>query len=182
VYSFGVGEDVSFDLAVIEKFGAQVHAFDPTPKSVEWVKKQTLPSKFRFHELGVAGHDGVARFSLPRPDYVSYSVSDEPPDGERVVEAQVERLATIMKRLGHSRIDLLKMDIEGSEYSVIDDLAKSRPEISQLLVEFHHEIGNPQSVMQTRNAISRLNALGYQLFHTSETGREYSFIRAALSK
>ena len=30
VYSFGVGQDASFDLALIERFGATVHAFDPT--------------------------------------------------------------------------------------------------------------------------------------------------------
>jgi len=32
VYSLGIGEDISFDLALIEKYGARVHAFDPTPK------------------------------------------------------------------------------------------------------------------------------------------------------
>src|SRR5262245_45261334 len=42
VYSVGVGEDISFDLALIERFGLQVHAFDPTPKSVRWVKQQSL--------------------------------------------------------------------------------------------------------------------------------------------
>jgi hypothetical protein len=41
VYSFGVGEDASFDLAVIERYGAEVHAFDPTPSSIDWVNKQT---------------------------------------------------------------------------------------------------------------------------------------------
>ncbi|HEX7718479.1 MAG TPA: hypothetical protein VF389_01635, partial [Woeseiaceae bacterium] len=31
VYSFGIGEDVEFDLFLIERFGLVVHAFDPTP-------------------------------------------------------------------------------------------------------------------------------------------------------
>ena len=34
VYSFGVGEDVTFDLALIDRYGMTVHAFDPTPKSI----------------------------------------------------------------------------------------------------------------------------------------------------
>ena len=29
VYSFGVGQDISWDLAMIERFGVTVHAFDP---------------------------------------------------------------------------------------------------------------------------------------------------------
>ena len=34
VYSFGVGDNVAWDLAMIRRFGVQVHAFDPTPASV----------------------------------------------------------------------------------------------------------------------------------------------------
>ncbi len=34
VYSFGVGEDVSFDLDLISRCGCTIHAFDPTPKAV----------------------------------------------------------------------------------------------------------------------------------------------------
>jgi hypothetical protein len=32
IYSFGVGEDVSFDLELIEKYNCHVFAFDPTQK------------------------------------------------------------------------------------------------------------------------------------------------------
>ena len=48
VYSFGVGEDISFDIALIKKFNAVVYAFDPTPKSIEWLKKSPPPRKFSF--------------------------------------------------------------------------------------------------------------------------------------
>src|ERR1043166_677122 len=48
VYSFGVGEDISFDVALIESTGCQIWAFDPTPKSQNWVSKQSLPRQFRF--------------------------------------------------------------------------------------------------------------------------------------
>src|SRR6185369_4693663 len=49
VYSVGVGTDVSFDLELIGRFGLRVHAFDPTPRSIEWIRKQVLPSEFEFH-------------------------------------------------------------------------------------------------------------------------------------
>lgn len=38
IYSFGTGRDLSFDLALIDRHGARVHAFDPTPASVQWVR------------------------------------------------------------------------------------------------------------------------------------------------
>src|SRR5262245_49383259 len=49
VYSFGVGEDASFDMALIERFGLTIHAFDPTPKSIEWAKRQGFSDRFVMH-------------------------------------------------------------------------------------------------------------------------------------
>src|SRR6187402_2180865 len=62
VYSFGVGEDASFDIALIERWGLQVHAFDPTPRSIEWVEAQALPSAFHFSPFGIADFDGKGAF------------------------------------------------------------------------------------------------------------------------
>ena len=46
VYSFGVGEDASFDLELIGRFGCTIHAFDPTPRSIAWVAGQCRPRPF----------------------------------------------------------------------------------------------------------------------------------------
>src|ERR1700682_4716227 len=50
VYSFGVGEDISFERELIQRFEARVHAFDPTPRSLRWLKSQALPKGFFFHD------------------------------------------------------------------------------------------------------------------------------------
>jgi hypothetical protein len=72
VYSFGVGEDISFDEDVITKFRCKVYAFDPTPKSKLFVEKHTNSNKFIFHDYGIADYDGKAKFYLPEnPEYVS---------------------------------------------------------------------------------------------------------------
>ena len=44
VYSVGTGEDLSFDLAIIERFGCAVHGFDPTPKTVDSLMRLDLPA------------------------------------------------------------------------------------------------------------------------------------------
>ena len=36
IYSFGIGEDISFDKAVLEAHSVQIFGFDPTPKSIKW--------------------------------------------------------------------------------------------------------------------------------------------------
>jgi hypothetical protein len=43
VYSFGVGDNLAWEVAMIARFGLTVHAFDPTPPSIAWVGKQKLP-------------------------------------------------------------------------------------------------------------------------------------------
>lgn len=173
VYSFGVGADISFDLECIHRFSLHVHAFDPTPRSMEWLATQRLPPEFHFHEYGLADFDGSLVFSPPdNPAHVSFST--QPRAGNKVT-CPVRRLSTIMKELGHDHLDLLKMDIEGSEYAALEKMVADGIKPVQLCVEFHHrwpEIG-PQ---RTNRAIDLLRSAGYELFDVSASGEEFSFI------
>jgi len=177
VYSFGVGDDISFDLSLIETFGCHVFAFDPTPKSIAWIDKQVLPPHFHFHGYGIAAHDGEAVFSPPlNPEHISYSLLTRPETMDAAVKAPVYRLQTIMNCLGHSHIDILKMDIEGAEYDVIEQLVASTLEIRQLLVEFHHRFA-AVGWQPTKTAVELLDQGGYKTFHISPSGEEFSFLR-----
>ena len=177
VYSLGVGEDISFDLTLIEKTGARVYAFDPTPRSIRWVKSQQLPDEFKLYEYGIAGYDGVARFKPPaNPDHVSHTILDKPETTDKAIEVEVHRLKTIMKELGHDKIELLKMDIEGAEYEVLDDLVSSHLDVKQILVEFHHRWDNV-GYWKTLKTIRKLRGVGYRVFHISKSGDEYSLIK-----
>ena len=184
VYSIGVGEDISWDLAMIERFGVHIHAFDPTPKSIAWIKSQQLPDKFHLHEFGVATFDGVARFAVPRPGFASYSMNDaRNSPSTSVVEAPVRRLTSLMEIAGHAgrRIDVLKMDVEGAEIDVIEKFPSMGVEVDQFLVEFHHTVGNLAQVASTRRAIQTLNQCGFRLFYNSPVGKEFSFLRTGES-
>lgn len=177
VYSFGVGDDLSFDVSLIERYGLDVHAFDPTPRSIAWVRSQNLPDRLHFHDFGLADYDGEALFQAPEiPGHMSYTIAPGGgPDSNRV-SGTVRRLPTIMEELGHDRIDVLKLDIEGAEYGVIDDLLEGGLGVRQLLVEFHHGLHgiHPKA---TRRALEALERYGYEIFFVSPGGREISFIR-----
>jgi len=54
--------------------------------------------------------------------------------------------------LKHSKIDLLKMDIEGAEYSVLKDMESVNIRPKQLLIEFHHRFPNV-GIGETKKAI-----------------------------
>ena len=80
--------------------------------------------------------------------------------------------------LGHQEIEILKMDIEGAEYEVVDDLVKTPTiRVRQVLVEFHHfSLNVPVEAIST--AIRRLEQAGFRLFNISGKGFEFSFIRS----
>jgi len=179
IYSIGVGEDISFDLALIQRFGMQVHAFDPTPQSVEWLQGQTPPPEFVFHAYGIAGVDGSCAFVPPEnPAHVSHTIVPRT-SSRRAIKVPMHRLGTIMRELRHASIDLLKMDIEGAEYDVLADMISQRIPVKQLLVEFHHRW--PQiGVGRTKQAIQALNAAGYRIFNVSPSGEEYSFLQFSI--
>lgn len=177
VYSFGVGRDISFDRALIEQFDAEVHAFDPTPISMEWLKQQAVPAGFHFHPYGIGASDGVAKFALPTAHGVSFTML---PDiaSKAFAEGEICRLPTILARLGHPRIHILKMDIEGAEYDVIPEVVAAAERIDQLLIEFHHRLlTGPGGVARTRQALASLSDAGFRLFYVSPRGLEYCFIR-----
>ena len=175
-YSFGVGNDISFDLAMINRYDFNVHAFDPTPTSREWLATQPLPNSFNFHAYGLAGYDGLAEFSLPANHSVSFTMLGNIKK-RRALSAEVFKLSTIRRKLGHEKIDLCKMDIEGAEYQVIADIIAEREHIDQLLIEFHHRmIKGALGLDMTRNAVALLTEAGFSLFHVSR-GLEFSFLR-----
>lgn len=180
-YSFGAGTNISFDTELAEKFGLKINLFDPTPKSIQYVKVQKLNPDYSFEEIGIADFSGNAKFYLPlNPDFVSATLEKQS-DSQKFVEVRVERLSEIMERNKHKYLDLLKMDIEGAEYDVIDDILKSGIEIHQLLVEFHHRFPS-LGIKKTRNAIEKLRNAGFALFHVSNTGEELSFINLKFYK
>lgn len=125
IYSFGIGEDLSFSEAVIEA-GGVVYAFDPTPKAIKFVGDHKLFSNANFHffPYGLSDKDGKEDFYLPkRDDWVSASViQHHNVDNKKVIKVEMKTLRSIMRELGHNHIDVLKMDIEGSEYKVAVNL------------------------------------------------------------
>jgi len=181
VYSFGIGENISFDLELISHFGVNVHSFDPTPRSLEWLDRQKLPERFIVHRYGLANYEGACMLFPPEnPLYVSHSAIQRRSSASPI-EVPVHKIGTIMQLLGHDRINLLKMDIEGAEYDVLADLLATGIRVDQLLVEFHHRWPSV-GLDRTREAIRQLNRAGHHIFNVSPNGEEYSFKRVSSAK
>ena len=159
-YCAGAGEDISFDCALAERFRCTVRIIDPTPRAIRHFDNlakavkagEAFPindstedhytisaedlQRLTFLQFGISDRDQELKFYLPKnPAHVSCSTVNLQRTEEYFV-AQCFRLESIMKQLGDSSIDLLKMDIEGAECAVIRDLATAKQLPRILLVEF----------------------------------------------
>lgn len=181
IYSFGIGEDLSFSEAIIEA-GGHVYAFDPTPKAIQYVENHrifTYPN-FHFYDWGLSDKDEKEKFYLPkRNDWVSGSVIlHHCVDSENMVETQMYTLRSIMRKLEHDHIDILKMDIEGSEFKVVNNLMN--PELEPIgfkacLMETHERFFSleERGCVDDLYRIMRENGF-YDLYGTA---KEPSFIK-----
>ncbi|MCT4590191.1 MAG: FkbM family methyltransferase [Carboxylicivirga sp.] len=178
VYSIGIGEDISFDQAIIDTFGCKVYGFDPTPKSIEWVKNNVSNNNFIFEPVGIGVETGTSTFYLPKNEqHVSGSLShNDVTDKSQAIEVKIKRFIDMARAHNHHTIDVLKMDIEGSEYDVMPDILDSDIKINQILIEVHHRL-IPNGNAKTKNLIKLMNQNGYKVFAVSDLAEEISFIR-----
>lgn len=179
VYSAGIGDDISFGLDIIKHFGATVYCFDPSPSSVAWIEKYNLPFEFKFFPYGISDHDGEILIYSSKEKESDFTLHCGSKETSIPIEVPVMRISSIMKELGHTRIDLLKLDIETQEYAVIKDMIECRIKPAQMVIVFHHNL--PETgIFMTREALRSLKKYGYKIVHINPSGYVYSFVHRDL--
>ncbi|MEO5869827.1 MAG: FkbM family methyltransferase [Gemmatimonadaceae bacterium] len=115
-YCAGVGEDIRIERFLAETRKAQVWAFDPTPRSIAYMARSTHDrTHLHFMPVGLWSENTTLRFNAPEnPEHVSHSIVEDL-GGADSFEALCRSIPSVMTELGHDRIDLLKMNIEGAE-------------------------------------------------------------------
>lgn len=175
-YSFGIGTDFSFEMELVQKYGMDVYAFDPCPGVIEEMKRHNLPKKLKYYPWGLSNEDALKTFYCPS-DGVNYSEYFAPWTGNDKTQMQVYRLSTLMEKIGHDHIDILKMDIEGSEFFALPDILNMGVVFDQLCMETHARIF-PDSVDKVRSLKRLLNSHGYLM--VSYSGEDQTYIRKNL--
>ena len=175
IYGGGVGRDITFEHALVARFGSSVVLFDPSPTGLATMRRaENQIPQFKFHPAALSDRTGTLRLSAPK-DADEGSWFTQTPGEEAVVEVPCVDLATLMRQNGHDHIDLLKIDIEGAEYGVLDDLLRRQVPVRQVLVEFHHQMLPGIRRSQTIRAILKMRAAGYRLI--SLVGNNHTFLR-----
>ena len=179
IYSFGVGEDLTFSEAAIKRLQCEVYAFDPTPKAINYVKKHCIYANpgFHFFEYGISDKDAERTFYLPRnTQFVSGSLKyNTELSNEGMINVKVRTLKTIMDELGHTHIDVLKLDIEGEEFSVINNIMQDQISIGQICVEVHDRFfdDGTERLKELKYALIKND---YRIAYVSKNYEEITFV------
>jgi len=178
-YCVGVGEDITFDLGLIDRFHCRVFAYDPTPRAAQHVKLySTQYPAYRFDGVGVWDTNASVKFYAPsNPANVSHSALNLQKT-DSYFEAQCKTLKTLMQENSHHRLDLLKLDVEGAEYQVVDSLIADKLDIHILCIEYD-EAYNPLDYnykQRIQASVSRLLHYGYTMTAVDARGN-YTFIK-----
>jgi FkbM family methyltransferase len=178
VVDVGIGEDASFSESIIRKYGCVVNAFDPTPRAIEYVQRLNN-DRLKLFALGLGVRAGSAQFFLPNNEaHVSGSLTKEAHLGKQQVEVQIATLSQIFGMLRCYGIDLLKLDIEGTEYETIEseEFRRYASAIRQLCVEFHHR-WQGRGRHSTERALHILQGLGFRCaWYSRSTNEEFLFV------
>lgn len=157
-YCGGVGQDATFDFALADRLRMDVHSFDPTPGSIAYMARENR-GRVQFHPWGMLDRDDIIRFYAPTDRRHANWFAENLHGTSEFFEAEVYSIASIMRKLGHDRIDLLKIDIEGSWHRVLSGMLDAGIRPPTVCVEFD----SPAPLGRVRPIVRRLQQAGYAL-------------------
>jgi FkbM family methyltransferase len=190
IYSVGVGEDISFDILMQKAHNLNIVLIDPTERAFTHYKEiqqyyqtnkaqftgdiqqdyiRTIHNskpdfeKFKYIKTGLWSHKDVLKFYKPLNEkYVSHTFIENMYSND-YDNVEVDSLKNIMVNLGHTHIDILKLDIEGSEIVVLDQMVEDGIFPKYICVEFDLKLKNVDHKNETKIIIDKLINSGYKM-------------------
>ena len=143
-------------------FNCKVFAFDPSPTTQKWyasddAKELREQKNYYLFLFGGGYEDGSIELKEYNWDQVSiYQYPNRVVDNtnctsqgkcryhkypmQKVHHLPVRSVQSVMKEFGHTKLDVLKLDVEGSEYRMLEALIQSGAcrVVDQISLEWHH--------------------------------------------
>ena len=154
---------------MIEKHNLNAFGVDPTMKHTPSLKMLEEITKGKFHHLAIAvtKKDGFITFYESRQNESgSILLEHINMQNDEITTYNVESvsLSELVRRIGITPVDFIKLDLEGAEYDLLDKISdEDINPFNQIFIEFHHHCTN-HSTQETRLLVQNICSKGFKFF------------------
>lgn len=150
ILSAGLAHDITFDLGMLELDDTiKIIGIDPTDSSKNSVNN--IPEKFKNRYIYIDKALYGSNQQICIGGEASSIINNQ---GGSIFDTVL-----LNDILNQYDVSILKMDIEGSEYSCINSL--NSLSVDQLCVEWHHWLGDVFTIQDTISCINKIESFGY---------------------
>ena len=181
-----IGANVGFYTLIAAKrvgYAGAVHAFEPVGTIYRLLEQNVDFNKFNSISLyRLALSDVCGEASIHIPMHANKGMSTLHPDpgcASEKEQVRTETLDRVMQGCGAEHVDIVKIDVEGHESSVIagavDTLRRFRPIVVCELSREHLE----RAGSSPEGMVAQMGGLGYRRYGLDEYGRPLAYARIA---
>lgn len=145
---------------IYSMYRCTIHVFEPVPEYAAGIRRRfSRNSDIYVHQFGLAGQSQTTRIGL---DGDGSSILKP---GRKAVEIELVRASDFLEQNAVRQIDLMKINIEGAEYDLLEHLIQSGivPKIKNIQVQFHDFVPDAERRMRCIQAgLACTHELTYQ--------------------
>ncbi|OHB92414.1 MAG: hypothetical protein A2Z57_12090 [Planctomycetes bacterium RIFCSPHIGHO2_12_39_6] len=142
----------------------QVYSIDADESAVPYKYRYNLQTRKAIFNLAITPNDGTTTYYKLGESGYTKDIKEFTPEEGIIVESMKLNTFYEINILPFEEVDILKLDIEGGEYSILAD-PNFRPLPKQITVEFHDHVFPELHKEMYPKVLSNLKDLGYDLVY-----------------
>ena len=167
---YGLGpEDVVFDVGgyrgdwaaeIAERYGSRIHVFEPVAAYYQQIESRFAEvENVAAHAFGLSSSDRTVSLAVLEDSSSQFKA------GQEVEACRLRSITDFMKEQRIDRVALLKLNIEGGEYELLESLIETGmiEQFDNIQVQFHWFVPKARARMRAIQAkLQKTHALTYQ--------------------
>ncbi len=138
VFDLG-GYEGKFANTIFDKYKCKVFVFEPIKEFYDKIKERfKAKNEIRVFNYGVLDRDFETDISISKDSSSIFDSSPRKTENKKLIK--IRNFETVFEELGIDKIDLMKVNIEGSEYELMKFLTNNEnliKKITNIQVQFH---------------------------------------------
>lgn len=184
IFDCGCGKDAELAIALMNKYKSKVICVDPTKKhSIHLRELEKKHNNLKYLQYAIVA---VSRTLLFHESINNESGSIS--NGHQNIKKDIIKsykveglnLLSLINKANVSKVDYIKLDLEGAEYDLINSLKENDlAPFKQIYIEFHHFCIEEKSYKDTIECVNKIRDMGFKVY--SLDFRNFLFVSGKLN-